>query len=249
MTIMHPRKPTETPPAISVIIPAFNEEGYLADCLSSAVARFADGAAEIIVVDNNSTDSTREIVEAFPQVTYVFEPRKGITRARQRGFDAARGEILAFIDADTRPPNGWIEQIHWYFDRHEDLACLSGPYSFYDLNGLRRLLATGWFTLAQPIYWMTGYLIVGGNFAIRRDVLERMGGFDTSIEFYGEDVDIAKRAKRHGRVLFSRTFVMPTSGRRMQRLGFARMAFIYFANFVSIAIRGRPASNNYEDIR
>ena len=249
MTIVDPHKPTETPPAISVIIPAFNEEGYLADCLSSAIARFANGAAEIIVVDNNSTDSTREIIEAFPQVTYVFEPRKGITRARQRGFDAARGEILAFIDADTRPPSGWIEQIRWYFDCHEDLACLSGPYSFYDLTGLRRRLATGWFTLAQPIYWMTGYLIVGGNFAIRRDVLERMGGFDTSIEFYGEDVDIAKRAKQYGRVLFSKTFVMPTSARRMQRHGFAKMAFIYFANFVSIAIRGRPASKTYEDIR
>ena len=240
----------QTPsPTISLIIPAYNEEGYLPACLEGVMANVAGKAAEIIVVDNNSTDGTKQVVENYPGVTYVFEPDKGITRARQRGFLASSGDILAYVDADTHPPAGWIEQIREQFGARPDLACLSGPYSFYDLSGLRRMISTGWFVAARPLAKITGYLMVGGNFAIRRDVLEKMGGFDRSIEFYGEDADIARRARKHGKVLFSRRFVMPTSGRRMKKHGFARMAAIYLANYLAIVFRGRPVSRGYEDVR
>lgn len=209
----------------------------------------AGKAIEIIVVDNNSTDGTRAVVERYPAVTYVFEAEKGITRARQRGYLASSGDILAFVDADTHPPAGWIEQIWAQFSEQPDLACLSGPYSFYDLGGVRNLISTSWFKAARPLYAITGYMMVGGNFAIRRDVLERMGGFDRSIEFYGEDVDIGKRAKKQGRVVFSPSFVMPTSARRMKEQGFLKIAGIYFVNYFSVALRGKPSTMNYKDIR
>ena len=96
-------------PTISLIIPAYNEEAYLGACLDAVMANIADRALEIIVVDNNSTDGTKAVVERYPAVTYAFEPEKGITRARQRGFLTARGDILAYVDADTHPPAGWIE--------------------------------------------------------------------------------------------------------------------------------------------
>lgn len=236
-------------PTISLIIPAHNEEDYLPACLDSVMRNVAHGADEIIVVNNNSTDSTEQVVARYPAVKHVFEARKGITRARQRGFLASTGDILAYIDADTLPPPGWVEQIAEQFEKDSKLACLSGPYSFYDLSGLRNMVSTSWFVAARPLYAVTGYMMVGGNFAIRRDVLERMGGFDCTIEFYGEDVDIGKRAKKQGRVLFSPRFVMPTSGRRMKKLGFAKIAGIYFANYFSIALRGKPATKNYEDVR
>lgn len=236
-------------PSISLIIPAYNEEDYLPACLDAIMETVAGKAIEIIVVDNNSTDGTKAVIERYPAVTYAFEPRKGITRARQRGFQVSKGDILAYVDADTRPPAGWIEMIWEHFAARRDLACLSGPYSFYDLSGIRRRISTGWFVAARPISSITGYLMVGGNFAIRRDVLKKMGGFDSSIEFYGEDVDIAKRAKKHGKVLFSPRFVMPTSARRMKKQGFAKIAGIYFANYFSVVFRGKPATKDYEDIR
>ena len=236
-------------PTISLIIPAFNEEAYLGACLDAVMGNIAGKALEVIVVDNNSTDGTRAVAERYPWVTYVFEPEKGITRARQRGFLTAKGDILAYVDADTHPPAGWIEQIWDQFGRNEGLATLSGPYSFYDLAGLRNRLASGWFVAARPLYGIIGYMLVGGNFAIRRTVLEKMGGFDPRIEFYGEDADIAKRAKQHGKVLFHPRFVMPTSGRRLQKQGFVRMAGLYFVNFFSIVFRGKPATRGYTDIR
>ncbi len=236
-------------PTISLIIPAYNEEDYLPACLDAIMANVAGKAIEIIVVDNNSTDRTPEVIARYPGVTCVFEPRKGITRARQRGFVESKGDILAYVDADTHPPAGWIEQIWEQFARRNDLACLSGPYSFYDLSGLRNRVSTGWFVVARPLYGITGYMMVGGNFAIRRDVLEKMGGFDSTIEFYGEDVDIGKRAAQHGKVMFSSRFVMPTSGRRMKKTGFVKMAGIYCINYFSIAFRGKPATMDYDDIR
>jgi len=236
-------------PTISLVIPAYNEEAYLPACLDAVMRNLAGKVKEIIVVDNNSTDGTKNVVARYAGVTYVFEPRKGITRARQAGFQAASGDIIAYVDADTHPPEGWIEQITEQFAARQGLACLSGPYSFYDLSGLRNKVSTGWFIAAKPLYQITGYMMVGGNFAIRRDVLDKMGGFDEKIEFYGEDVDIGKRAKKHGKVLFSPRFVMPTSGRRMQKQGFARMAGLYLTNYLSIAVRGKPANMGYEDVR
>ncbi|WP_420381941.1 glycosyltransferase [Novosphingobium sp.] len=244
--------PGSLPPTIrtiSVIIPAYNEEAYLPACLDAVMLHVAGLALEVIVVDNNSTDGTRAVVERYPGVKYVAEPVKGITRARQRGFLTATGDILAYVDADTRPPAGWIEQIVAQFGARPGLACLSGPYSFYDLSGFRNAMSSGWFVAARPLYLLTGYMMVGGNFAIRRDVLEKMGGFDSSIEFYGEDVDIGKRARKHGKVLFSNTFVMPTSGRRMTKQGFARIAGIYFVNYLSIMFRGKPSHTDYLDVR
>ncbi|MBB3954146.1 glycosyltransferase [Novosphingobium sediminicola] len=236
-------------PTISLIIPAFNEEDYLPACLDAVMQNVAGKAFEIIVVDNNSTDGTKQVVERYPGVTYVFEAEKGITRARQCGFKAAKGEILAYVDADTHPPAGWVEQIIEQFSKDAKLACLSGPYSFYDVSGLRNAISNAWFVAARPLYNFTGYMLVGGNFAIRREALTKMGGFDATIEFYGEDVDIAKRAKKQGKVLFSPRFVMPTSGRRMARQGFAKTAAIYFINYFSIAFRGKPATKSYLDIR
>lgn len=209
----------------------------------------ASKAIEVIVVDNNSTDGTRQVVERFPGVTYLFEVKKGVTHARQCGFLASTGEILAYVDADTVPPAGWIEHIREQFGADKDLACLSGPYSFYDLGGTGNKIAAMWFTGARSLYALTRYLMVGGNFAIRRDVLKKMGGFDSSIEFYGEDVDIARRAKKFGKVLFLRSFVMPTSGRRMKAQGFIKIAGLYLANYMSVAFRGKPATRTYEDIR
>jgi glycosyltransferase involved in cell wall biosynthesis len=235
--------------SISLIIPAFNEEAYLGTCLD-AVEKHAKGkACEIIVVDNHSTDGTREIVQRYPDVTYVFEPHKGITKARQCGYRHARGDILAFVDADTIMPEGWVAQVEQQFRKDSRLACLSGPYRFYDLPWPQRFIASSWFVAARPLSLAVGPLVVGGNFAIRREALEAMGGFDLSIEFYGEDADIARRARKFGRVRFMSRLVMPTSARRLKREGYFKMASIYLVNFLSVAFAGKPVTRGYKDIR
>ncbi|OGF26935.1 hypothetical protein A2477_04190 [Candidatus Falkowbacteria bacterium RIFOXYC2_FULL_47_12] len=236
-------------PTVSLVIPAYNEEKYISSCLRHALNQ-SGAFFEIIVVDNASMDATAAIAEKFSGVRVVREERKGLTRARQRGFLEARGDIVAYVDADTRMPAGWSESIFREFSADAKLACLSGPYYYYDVSRWQKLLVwLYWYLLALPAYWFLGYMTVGGNFAIRRNVLAKMNGFDTSIEFYGEDTDIARRAHWFGRVKFSLRFVMPASGRRLTGQGIVYTGIIYVLNFISEVLFKKPVTKKYSDVR
>ncbi|MDO8183800.1 MAG: glycosyltransferase family A protein [bacterium] len=236
-------------PIISLIIPAYNEEKYLGACLESALKNGADNFEEIIVVDNASTDNTTQIAQNYLGVKVVKEEKKGLTKARERGFKEARGEILAYIDADTKMPPGWINLAVKEFAVNPNLAALSGPYVYYDSSSRQKLLVRLYWYAALPLYWLTGYMIVGGNFLIRKSVLAQMGGFNTTIEFYGEDTDIARRASRFGQVKFNLKLVMPTSARRLKGQGTLKTAWIYLINFLSQVILHKSATKKYADPR
>ena len=235
---------------ISLIIPAHNEGKYIGSCLEHAIKNSGGKFFEIIVVDNVSTDKTKEIAEGFPGVQVVYEKNKGLTYARQRGFLEAKGDILAYIDADTRMPKGYCEKIEKEFSKNPNLASFSGPHEYYDVKKSHKIVTKiFWKTIAYPAYLIVGYMTIGVNFAIRKNVLEKMGGFDTSISFYGEDTDIARRAHKHGKVKFSTKFGMPTSGRRISNHGVIKAGSIYALNFLSEAIAHRPATKIYKDVR
>ena len=97
---------------ISFVIPAYNEEGYLGECLASVRRELARGRydAEVIVVNNASTDKTAEIARSFPGVIVVDEPKKGLSQARHSGFAASSGDLIANVDADTILPKGWLDE-------------------------------------------------------------------------------------------------------------------------------------------
>src|ERR1700746_1981800 len=95
---------------LSVIIPAFNEEKFITGCVEKVLRaleanRTNDLTAEVIVVDNNSTDRTAELARAAG-ATVVFEPVNQIARARNSGAAAATGDWLIFVDADSPPRAG-----------------------------------------------------------------------------------------------------------------------------------------------
>ena len=237
-------------PRISLVIPAYNEANYIAECLEHVLQNGRGFFHEIVVVDNASTDDTALIASRFPGVRVVQENTKGLTHARQCGYEAATGDILAYIDADTHMPEGWVERIVTSFKKDKDLVCLSGPYVYYDSPAVQKfLVAIYWNILAVPVYHMTGYMVVGGNFAIRKDTLDKMRGFDTTISFYGEDTNIGRRASEFGKVKFSSRFKMYTSARRLKGQGVFKTARIYMANFISEVVRRRPATSDYNDIR
>ena len=234
---------------ISLVIPAHNEEKYIGACLAAAIKHSHGLLFEILVVNNQSNDRTEEIALTFPNVRVVSEPQKGLVFTRQRGFLEARGDILAYIDADTLMPEGWCEQIHKEFENNPRLALLSGPYSYFDVSAFQNLLVRLYYITSIPVYWLVGYMATGGNFAIRKDVLVKMKGFDTTISFYGEDTNIARRAHEFGKVKFKQGFTMATSGRRFAEQGFLSTAYTYVINFFSEVIRHRPATKEYNDFR
>jgi glycosyltransferase involved in cell wall biosynthesis len=122
---------------ISVVIPVYNEAGRIGACLESIAAQTVR-PFEVVVVDNNSTDDTREVVSRYPFARLISAKRQGVVHARNRGFNNAGGEIIGRIDADTRLPCDWVQQVQRLF-ADEALAAVSGAVSYYDIPFSRLL--------------------------------------------------------------------------------------------------------------
>ena len=193
---------------LAFVIPAYNEEALIGKCLESVVAEIArSGAdAEIIVVNNASTDRTGEIARSFPGVRVVDEPKKGLVNARDAGFAASEGfELIANIDSDTIVPAGWLDTVLREFGRDPKLVCLSGPYVYYDMSAWNRFLVEHvlWPDLAdlraQPLSscalarWCRAAISCSSAMPG-----PQVGGYDRSIEFFGEDTDVAVRLSKVG---------------------------------------------------
>ena len=240
---------------MSVIVCAHNEAQYLAPCLHSLLAQ-SRPPDEILVIDNASTDATRAVAEAIPRVRVVDEPRKGLVVARETGRNLATGEVLVYIDADCRAPLTWLERIEQRFERDAQLIALSGPYRFYDWDWWGRLLIRAYdFTLAPATQLLVkhilriGTIFYGGNFAVRADALVRIGGFDTSIEFHGEDTNIGRRLFAIGRVGLFHDCYLYTSARRYMAMGKGAVFRLYVRNFTSEILHHRPKDTTHLDVR
>jgi len=248
---------------LSFVVPAYNEEAYLPACLESILEQtrgLPAGTTEIIVVNNASTDRTREVALSFPGVTVVDEPRKGLTFARQAGFAASSGELVAHVDSDSRLTPGWVERVLAAFAEptapgKRPLVAFSGPVIYYDLTPRQRVLVhvfylTAWATYAINRYILrVGSMVQGGNFVTGRDALAAIGGFNTAITFYGEDTDIARRLHDVGEVRFTFDLKMFSSARRLKNEGMLTMAARYSINYLWTTFFKRPFTNTHIDIR
>ncbi len=97
---------------VSVIVPFYNSERYIQRCVEGLLQQsFPREAYEIILIDNNSTDSSAETVRQYPGIRLLAEPKQGAYAARNRGLREAKGEVLAFIDADCVPAHDWLHKI------------------------------------------------------------------------------------------------------------------------------------------
>ncbi len=233
---------------LTLVIPAYNEEKYLAACLKSAqrYGQFFEG----IVVDNASTDQTRAIAERFPAFRVVSEPSKGLTKARQCGLREAKGDIVAYIDADTLLSPNWIESVLAEYEKDPQTVCVSGVYVYQNVSWpVSVIVWIYWHVFAYAAYLWTGYLAVGGNFAARRSALLEVGGFDTNIAFFGEDADIGRRLHAVGKVKLLPHLHVLTSARRFEGEGLVHTGYTYMKNFLSIAFKGKPATIEYKDFR
>lgn len=242
---------------ISFVIPAYNEEHYIADCLETVLKRIEETGvdAEVIVVNNASTDHTREVVSHFKKVQLIDEPEKGLSCARQAGFLASKGELIANIDADTHLPKGWIETVIKSFDNNKKLVALSGPQIFYDVSTWILFYAALFYCLTYLGYILNRFVfrvssfVQGGNFVIRRTSLEKIGGYNREFRFYGEDADVAYRLNKIGQVKF--TFMLPisASGRRIVKEGKFTMGFRYIINYFWTIFFRKPFTTQSLDIR
>jgi glycosyltransferase involved in cell wall biosynthesis len=200
---------------LSIIIPAFNEEKFLGNCLESLKEQdFRD--FEIIVVDNNCTDKTREIAKKFGAIL-VSEKNQGVAFARNKGAKVAKGEILAFTDADTILPKNWLSRIQKEFENDKELVAFGGSCEFYSGPISARLASK---FLLKPFFildkfFSRGFNLMGSNMAIKRETFLKIGGFNENLKL-NEDVEISYRLRENGKIKFDPSFKVKTSGRRFR---------------------------------
>jgi len=220
-----------TKPRVSLVLPAYNEAAHLRACLDAIFAQTVR-PHEVIVVDNNSTDETAAIARSYAGVRVLSEKRQGVVFARNRGFDAARGDIIGRIDADTLLPVDWIGRVQEFFI-HNDATAVTGAVHYYDValskayDACDRFARTRLARALQPIDQM---FLQGANMAIRRtswlQVRERL----CSTQDMHEDFDLAIHLQNLGlSVKFEKDLIANISARRTD------VGFLAFANYVQMS--------------
>ena len=218
-------------PRFSVVVPAFNEVDYLGRTLQSLLQQDFEGSYEVIVVDNNSTDGTAHLARGYG-VRVVDEPAVGVCAARQRGADAAVGEIIVSTDADTVHPANWLRSIDANFS-DLSVAAVAGPCRFENAEGWKEGYPRLLFNLVARIFDMTGFVsyVSATNLAMRRTAFP---GYDPKQTQGGDELDVLRRLRKRGVVVWDRNNVVTTSPRRLER-GFMYNFFVSFLTYYLMA--------------
>jgi glycosyltransferase involved in cell wall biosynthesis len=188
----------------SIIIPTYNRALYLTECLDAIAAQTLDHTAfEAIIVDNNSTDNTRELVLNFLRINlilnlrYILENEQGASNARNRGIKEAHGEILCFLDDDSPPDPEWLNNLLKGFNDPE-VGCVGGP-SYLDYKGqkqppwlrgdLQGLLGGYSLPYQKPtqLYKFSEFPF-GCNMAFRNHIFNDLGYLRTDLDRSGSEV-------------------------------------------------------------
>lgn len=161
--------------SISIVIPVYNEEDQIKDCLDS-IAMQTVVPDEVIVVDNNSTDSTAEIARTYPFVRVIKETNQGRGYARTTGFNAVKSDIIGRIDADSRISKNWVETALLRFENDDQITGLTGIGKTSFIPGVHSIKTT-FFSHSYYWYVRAGFRTTtmwGATMAMRRYAWEQV---------------------------------------------------------------------------
>jgi glycosyltransferase involved in cell wall biosynthesis len=229
-------------PKISVVIPAYNEEEHIGRCLES-VRRQTVKPYEVIVVDNNSTDRTEEISGKLAD-RVVFEGNQGVIHALNRGIKAAGGDVVAFMGGDCVADRNWIKAIKLAFEK-EDLVGVFGPIYSMDRESKKMRFSYYfiWHVVAKTLSHTPMVMAPGGNCAIRRDAITKVGGYNPDM-VPGEDIEISRRLRKLGKLKFTESAKIYASTRRFEENGVWRETKNWLKVFFRMIGR-RPKKYDY----
>lgn len=215
-----------TPPSISIIIPAYNEENCIRQCLVAAIFQTIP-AHEIVVVDNKSTDSTAEIVRQV-QLEYSdaniiltsHEADQGLIPTRDHGFNVATGDVYGRIDADCVLESDWVERVSETFQDPEVMAA-TGPVVYSDMP-LRRFGLKADDKIRQFVLKLARghyHFLFGSNMALRNSAWESIKDQVCRDEedLMHEDIDISVHLAEHNLLIrYVPTMITGMSARRVE---------------------------------
>ncbi|MBA2848915.1 glycosyltransferase [Thermosulfuriphilus ammonigenes] len=233
------------PPLVSVIIPTHNRKGFLKEAVESVLAqRYRH--FELIVVDDGSTDGTEEVIKEYPSIIYLRIPQGGVSRARNRGLEVSRGEIIAFLDSDDLwLPEKLLYQVAFFQAHPSALICQTEEIWFRHgrrVNPRKKHRKLDGFIFFESLKLC---LVSPSAVAMRRELFKLVGTFDEDFPVC-EDYDLWLRVtSRFPVYLLRRPLVIKRGGHKDQLsrrpgLDFYRLkalAKIYQAPHLSPAMR------------
>lgn len=230
---------------ISVIIPALDEQDYIRYALDG-LRKQSMRNFETIVVDGGSSDRTVSIAKSFANV--ITCRKRGTGRARNMGARKATGNILLFIDADTKPSPKLLETYSGIFSCR-DIVAATGPIYPIDSNNfwIRKGYEFVSVFLVRLSILVGRPAIVGSNFAVRASKFRAAGGFDESLMTY-EDWALSNKIKKYGKVEYSKKAVVHTSARRIKSWGIFGYVAFYLTDAIMYKFTGR-SRKMYEIVR
>lgn len=231
-------------PYISVVIPTLNEEKYLHRPLDSYKHQtFTD--FELIISDGNSTDGTAALAKKYG-ATVVSYANTTVTMARQKGADVARGEIIVGSDADTKYPTDHLERIAKHFQNDPSLVAVGSGGTFEPKPWW---CYWGWkinYVIVEWIYRVSknAVYIPAFNLSYRKSVFEKIGGYNTYLDFGGDELDILARLKKSGKVVYdAKLHAYPSSRRAKEgfwKLMIKHTLIDYYGGYIVAAIFKKP---------
>lgn len=185
---------------LSIVIPVYNEENYIGQCLD-AIASQTIKPDEVIVVDNNSTDSTIEIARKYDFVSIIKEPRQHQAFAQAKGFNHAKSVIIGRIDADSLLPKGWVEKVKTAF-ADEKVVAVTGGADPYDVPA--KIVGSAIFHgYNLMVGLIAGHRIIwGSNCAIRKSAWKKVKAKVLLRPDIWEDYDLAFKLAPYGTIKY-----------------------------------------------
>lgn len=237
---------------ISVVIPAYNEEKYIANVLKTVSSQdYPKENYEVIVVDNNSDDKTSEIAKSLA-ATVIPCLTRGVSAARQCGVERAQGEIIAFTDADAFLPKKWLLRIESEM-RGSGLIAFGGPMEPKDAGVFTVFLFLIYDIFVKINQLFGRHLLWGNNFAVRRDAIKAIGGFNTSLST-SEDWELclrlAKKYGKYGKIKYSLRQKVLVSNRKLRDSKiFLRYFLAGISAYINVIVLGRAKSPKMFNVR
>lgn len=239
----------------SIIIPTLNEEKLLPNLLkqlniSSVKKRYN---YEVVISDGGSKDKTNEIAYLYADIVKVHEgkERQNIAWGRNEGFHSSGGEILIFLNGDVLLND--VEKFFEYIEKHftnSDYAAMTCKVKVF--KDEEKVSDRIFHALYNSYFYILNLIGVGMGRGecqvIKRKFFELVGGNNVKLDA-GEDFDLFKRIRRHGKILFTNDICIYESPRRYRKLGYSGVTWSWIKNSISIIFRNKSLSKEWEQVR
>jgi glycosyltransferase involved in cell wall biosynthesis len=193
-------------PEVSFIIPTFNEEEYISDCIESIKKQ--NCSKEIIIVDGGSKDETLNLCD---EADLIIENIEGRGKARHRGAKEAKGSYFSFIDADTFLKNNYSDKLLSNMKENEDAVAAT---SYFEITGYRSQIIK--YTCQNLLMKHKKPILPGFNTFVDRNAYKKSKGFE---DLPGEDLQFTKEISKYGELEVIPEELVTNSGRRIRKYG------------------------------